>query len=517
MVTRPRYAFYAVLSVAFVLAVFAAWDGIIWMIKNWRRDEYSYGYAVPVLVAFLVWQKKHQLAASPSRPALSGVAVVMSGLFLVLFGELATLYVMVQYGFVVTLHGIVLAALGWQRYRLMAVPLAFLFFAVPLPGFLHNNLSHSLQLISSQIGVWFVRQFGISVFLEGNVIHLATMKLQVADACSGLRYLFPLMAVGFMMAYIYRAPFWKKAFLFLSTIPITVLMNSFRIGLIGVSVEYWGPDMAEGILHDFEGWVVFMGSVGVLLLEMWLLNHIGRPKQRVQDTFQIIFPGPLLPGMHVAPARVPSTLVVASISLLCASVALGVLSEREEMVPERAEFSSFPDRLGDWQGSVGRLEPIYVDALKLDDYLLADYERSNGDRVNLYAAYYGAQRKGSSAHSPRSCIPGDGWKIADLRQRDIGGVDVNGQPLRVNRVEIKKGDVYQLVYYWFQQRGRIMTNEYLVKWYLFVDALTQDRTDGAMIRLTTTIPPGTEIEQADDRLAAVAQLVAVELEPYVPN
>ncbi len=176
---------FLLLSLAFVLALLMAWDSVRAMVANWSREEYSYGYFVPFLVIFFIWQKKNALAETPFEPSWLGLLVAFGGLFLVVFGELATLYVISQYGFLVVLHGVALAALGWRAYRIVAVPLALLFFVVPLPEFLYNNLSQSLQLISSEIGVWFVRLFGISVFLEGNVIHLAEMQLQVVEACSG--------------------------------------------------------------------------------------------------------------------------------------------------------------------------------------------------------------------------------------------------------------------------------------------------------------------------------------------
>ena len=508
---------FLLLSLAFVLALLMAWDSVRAMVANWSREEYSYGYFVPFLVIFFIWQKKNALAETPFEPSWLGLLVAFGGLFLVVFGELATLYVISQYGFLVVLHGVALAALGWRAYRIVAVPLALLFFVVPLPEFLYNNLSQSLQLISSEIGVWFVRLFGISVFLEGNVIHLAEMQLQVVEACSGLRYLFPLMAVGFIVAYIFKAPLWKKAVVFLSTIPITVLMNSLRIGLIGITVEYWGREMADGILHDFEGWVVFMSSLGVLLLEMWLLNLIDRPRRAFADAFHIEWPGPLPEGSRFRAPGVSAPLVAALALLLGGAILSSLLPDREEVVPARVAFAQFPGELGGWQGRVDRLESIFVDALKFDDYLLADYTGPGGARVNLYAAYYGSQRKGASVHSPRTCIPGGGWEIGGLSQRTIEGASINGRPLTVNRAVIRKGESAQLVYYWFQQRGRVMTNEYLVKWYLFQDALNRQRTDGALVRLTTDVPPGSDAVEADRRLAELARLVAPEMERFIPN
>jgi len=170
-----------------------------------------------------------------------------------------------------------------------------------------------------------------------------------------------------------------------------------------------------------------------------------------------------------------------------------------------------------WRGRNDYLEPEIIETLKFDDYVLANFSDDGRRQVNFYVAYYGSQRKGESAHSPRSCIPGDGWRIASLDQRGIGGVRVGGAPLRVNRVEIHKGEYKQLVYYWFQQRGRVITNEYLVKWFLFWDALTKNRTDGALVRLTTLVQPGEDVSKADARLRDFAVAVTGRLEGYVPG
>lgn len=512
-------------GIAFSLIVFAvllaivflgAWDALQQMLSQWGKEEYSYAYFVPPLVAFFIWQKKHALAQEPLTGSWGGMWLALFGLILMLFGELATLFTLVQYGFVITLHGIALVFLGWQGYRIVMVPLTMLLFVVPLPDFLYISLSAELQLISSQIGAWLIRLFEISVYLEGNVIHLAEMQLEVAEACSGLRYLFPLMAVGFMVAYIYDAPLWKKAVIFLSTIPITVMMNSFRIGLIGVTVEHWGPKAAEGLLHDFEGWVVFMGSLAVLLAAMWLLNQIGR-RQRLSEAFFIDIPDPLPRGTRIDAPSLSMPIVLTLVLAVTGTALATMLPERQEIVPERLAFVGFPQQLGDWKGRGERLESIYVDALKLDDYLLADYVSRDGERVNLYAAYYGSQRKGASVHSPRTCLPGGGWRIAGLTQRTLISATVNGQPLSVNRAVIRLGEETQLVYYWFQQRGRVMTNEYLVKWFLFQDALLRRRTDGALVRLTTFVPPGGDLAAADARLTELARLTTAELEPYIPN
>ena len=109
-----------------------------------------------------------------------------------------------------------------------------------------------------------------------------------------------------------------------------------------------------------------------------------------------------------------------------------------------------------------------------NDYILSDYSKSDGKVVNLYVAYYASQRTGESPHSPLVCIPGDGWSITKLERTSYGA----GQPL--NRAIIERNGSKQLVYYWYEERGRRIASEYWSKWYLLSDAITKNRSDGAL-------------------------------------
>lgn len=501
----------AAVAAAFALAFH---DGLAELFRIWSNtDEYSHGWLIAPITAFLLWQRRDEIAAGPRDGAGWGVALCAAGLGVFLVGELATLFVLVHYGMVAVLWGLFIAAFGLPAARRLWAPLLFLVFMVPLPPFLYNKLSTFLQLVSSELGVQFIKLCGISVYLEGNVIDLGSYQLQVVEACNGLRYLFPLMSFGFICAYLFQAPVWQRLVVFLSTIPITVAMNSFRIGVIGVLVEHWGVAMAEGFLHDFEGWAIFMVCVGILFLEMWLLTALTRRGVPLRDVFWPAEPGGTKRSWAVAP-QIRAT--VAALCLLAVAGAAGHLAGgREEAIPPRQHFSAFPLELDHWDGTRDRLEQHFVDALKFTDYILANYH--GGGLVNFYAAYYASQRKGESAHSPQSCIPGGGWKITGLEARDLDGVRFAGQPARVNRVMIQKGETRQLVYYWFQQRGRIITNEYLVKAYLLWDSITRNRSDGALVRLTTPIPPGQSWESGDARLESFARALSGRLEPYVPG
>jgi EpsI family protein len=275
--------------------------------------------------------------------------------------------------------------------------------------------------------------------------------------------------------------------------------------------------MAEGFLHEFQGWVVFMASGAIMVLEMMLLARVGAGRRPWRELFGLEFPAP-------TPKAPPAVARPVPISLYASVVALGVvatlslsLPERAESIPPRKSFADYPTTLGPWIGRRETLETVYLDALMLDDYLLADYVRAQEPPINYYIAWYDSQRAGRSVHSPRGCLPGGGWEIQSLTQRALPGVRAGGEPLRVNRVLIRLGNQQQLVYYWFQQRGRMISNEYAAKWYLFWDALTRNRTDGALVRLVVALPPNGAAGAADQQLTQFAAAAAPTLAAYVPD
>jgi exosortase D (VPLPA-CTERM-specific) len=505
-------------AAALAAAILAVKTGLLQMF-GWLLDrpEYSHGLIIPFIAAFLVWQRRDQVERMPFPGSWAGLGVVLIGAALGVIGKLSTLFTIEHYSVVLTVYGLVLALTGWRVFRLLWAPLLILLFMVPLPEFLYQNVSAALQLLSSEIGVWFIRLFGISVYLEGNVIDLGVYKLQVAEACSGLRYLFALMTIGFLMAYLFKTVWWKRVLLFLSSIPIAILMNSFRVGTIGVMVEHWGVGMAEGFLHEFQGWVVFMVCGAIMVLEMMLLSRIGARRGHWRELFGLEFPAPAPKNPPALARPIPASLYASAAVLIVVAAASLSLPERAEYVPQRISFARFPDHLGPWTGHREALEAIYLDQLLLDDYYLGDFTRANEPPINFYVAWYDSQRAGRSVHSPRGCLPGGGWQIQDFSQRSLPGIHSGNQVLRVNRALIQLGAQQQLVYYWFQQRGRVITNEYAAKWYLFWDALTRNRTDGALVRLVVALPPGRSPSAADQQLTEFAAALVPTLSPYVPD
>lgn len=516
-----RFSTVGWLIIGLILALIgiAFFQGIGEMVKLWdKREEYSHGYMIPVITLFLIWQKKELLEKKEFSGSWYGFWVCAIGLSVFLLGEVSTIAAIVQYALLIVIFGLLLALLGKDGFKLLWVPLVYLAFMIPLPPLIFFKLSGALQLVSSELGVAIIRLLGISVFLEGNVIDLGEYKLQVVEACSGLRYLFPLMSFGFVFAYYFKAPLWLKAALFLSTIPITVLMNSFRIGVIGVMVEYWGEGMADGFLHDFEGWVIFMACTAILVGEIWAFKFFCRQNVSFLQVLYVDLPVPPPSNATISYRKIHHGWISIIILLVITNIGLLGYEKRSEVIPDRRLFTDFPLSIGEWSGQKDRLEDIYLEALDLTDYFIGDFHSPAGESVNLYSAYYHSQKKrGQAIHSPRSCLPGGGWEIKEMKQMDITSLSSNDPLLTVNRVKIQYDDNRQLVYYWFKQRGRDIASEYMVKWYLFWDSLTRHRTDGALVRVITPVGPNEEWSDGDERLSDFVRESAPVLDRYIPR
>lgn len=507
-------AIYTILLVSvFVLVALVAFNqSLLELLRRWNvQEEYSHGYLIPFISAWLLWTRRDALLASVGRPSWIGPALILLAGVMHVIGKLSALFMLSQLGFIIALLGVTLGLGGYSLLKLTFIPTIFLIFSIPLPYVVDAALSFQLQLISSQLGVFFIRLFQIPVYLEGNVIDLGAYKLQVVDACSGLRYLYPLLSLGFLAAYLFQAPLWQRAFVFLSAIPITIGMNSLRIGLVGVLVDHWGPQDADGFLHMFEGWIIFIACAVLLIGEMYVLARVTSGN----GLFETFYP-PTFTATEQQPGARNLAPLVSCLVLLCASgVAAFFVSTRQELYPDRKLFAAFPTTLGEWHGRPSSLDAATEHGLGLTDYILSDYAKRDGHTVNLYVAYYASQRTGSSPHSPSVCIPGNGWQITDLERTTYHNNDLSVS-LPLNRVIIARGSQKQLVYYWFEERGMKIANEYWSKLYLLRDAILKNRTDGALVRLTTPIYPGETEGDADKRLQDFTQTAVPNLAGYLP-
>ena len=265
-----------------------------------------------------------------------------------------------------------------------------------------------------------------------------------------------------------------------------------------------------------------MVSLGMIILEAWLLTKVGGGEQSEafleRFTWVVPYQRRLMPDADLLTTSYPAmpTYVYGVALLIPFALLSTTLAGRQEVPPPRATFIDFPMQIQDWQGVTIPLEKKYIDRLRFDDYVLADYRSNAQPPVNFYVAYYLSQRKGQSAHSPQSCLPAGGWEIVSLAPVEWQSTTM-ARPLTANRAVIRKNAEKQVVIYWFKQRDRILVNEYLVKWYLLWDAFSRQRTDGALVRLASPVGPSESEADVEQRLIAFASAIDEKLPRFIPD
>ncbi|HMO06036.1 MAG TPA: exosortase, partial [Paracoccaceae bacterium] len=264
-------------------------DGLAELLRAWALPEYSHGPLIPLLslLLFLRQLKGEPVIPGPVTDRGPGLALLVLALALGAAGQLLGIGDIVAYGLILWAGAILLIAFGWRQGRGFWPPVLHLVYMLPLPGALYYGVSTWLQGISSELGVWFLQLLRVPVFLEGNIIDLGVYKLHVAEACSGLRYLFPILSFSYIFAVLYRGPMWHKAVLLVSAAPITVLMNSVRIALAGVIVDRWGMEHVEGFSHFFEGWVIFLSCVLLLFALAWVMLRLRRDRPGLAEALDL--------------------------------------------------------------------------------------------------------------------------------------------------------------------------------------------------------------------------------------
>lgn len=490
------------------------------LLRAWSTPEYSHGPLIPLISLYLFLRELRRAPpALPGEPVRRwpGVAVIALSILIAIFGNLVLIGDIAAYSFIIWVFGLVLLTFGWRRGLGHWKPVLHLIFMLPLPQALYWQLSIFLQGVSSVIGVWFVAMAGIPVFLDGNIIDLGVYKLQVAEACSGLRYLFPILSFSYLFSILYRGPLWHKAVLLLSAAPITVFMNSFRIGMIGILVNHYGIEQAEGFLHFFEGWVIFLACVGILFGMAIALQRLTPNPLPLSEAIDLDFDG--FGAILARVLSVAATPAMLAAVILSAALSLGWLlfPTAERVVPDRTPFLLFPRQVGSLNASFESLDPAVAQTLAADDYVSATFEGGGQLPINFFVAYYDNQTEGGGIHSPEVCLPVGGWEMSDLAPYEVSFPDTVYGTFKLNRAIIQKGVNKQLVYYWFEQRGRRFTNDFVTKFVVIFDSWTKGRLDGALVRFVTPIDPEGGEAAADARLKAFMAQALPLLPRFVPE
>jgi exosortase len=248
---------------------------VLWrLVRQWDSDpDMGHGFFVPIVVGFIVWQKRAELLALEPAPNWWGLAVVLYAGLQLWIATLGAELFLARTAFVVSVIGIVLLLGGTAWVRALAFPLFLLFFMIPIPTVVYNSITFPLQLLASRVSTQALDLMQIPVLREGNVLELAEQKLSVVEACSGIRSLLSLTFLSLVYGYFFESKVWMRVLLFLSTIPIAIVANASRVTLTGVLTEY-KPELAEGFFHTASGWVIFMVALAILILLHQILKRV---------------------------------------------------------------------------------------------------------------------------------------------------------------------------------------------------------------------------------------------------
>lgn len=506
------------------LVGFIFWSPLQVTLQAWQNSpEYNYGLLVPPLVALMLWRDLARADARVSGGWL-GVALVVLGLLLGLVEFLSQTRFPGLVGLFVTVIGLFIAWQGEGRARQVWPGLVLLLFGLPMANGIQVILTSALQLVSSVGAVAIIRAFDIPVLREGNIIDLGSIKLQVAEACAGLRYMFPLATFSFLCAYLFSGNAVQRSIIFLSSIPITIFMNIVRIGGTGILVDSYGVAAAEGFFHEFEGWVIYCVCLAILAVIMKILCYSDGGERSLLQRLDLDFPWAAAKRLDLGLRRpllsARALLAALGACLLCLAVMLAI-GNRPEYQPVRPSFDLFPRQINGWRGVEQPVDQESLAQLAATDYLSVNYLSGGGtlavqEVVNVWAAYYQSQVSGSAAHSPLVCIPGGGWQIESVGTREIAMAPGDNAPrMTVNRLIIAQENDRQLVYYWFMEGGVVETDEYAAKARLFMNAVLHNRRDGALVRYITPIR-NNDIDAADRQLEGFIAQAAPEMKQYLP-
>lgn len=498
------------------------------LISQWNLDDYSYCYLVPFVTAYVAWQKRKDITFSPDATNWPGfIGVLLAGAFL-LAGRLGSLETFIFFSMWLSVVSIAIVMLGLRNATLLIFPAIIFLFIIPPPSFIEKTVSFNLRLLSSELSAQLLTLLQVPVYLEGNIIDLGSIRLQVVDACSGLRYFLPTILLSLIIGHALNRTLTGRILLVLLSAPITIALNTIRITITGLLTRYISPALADGFFHDFQGWLIYLAAIALLAGSSFVIKRFEKQPEveaapapdREPEQEQA------LGQQEVADAHAADVPISHGMPMLSRSASLAVsfvalslaltLTVKAQSIPAWSSLETFPLQIGDWSGTRSYLDKEALDALWADDYFLASYRNTTtGSSLNLLIPYYKSQTAQHTAHAPTSCLLGSGWEVVGRKILDPS--PETGRRFIVQQLILSKNGQHLLSNFWFQQRGRIIASELKNKAYLLYDALTMRRTDGALVRIEMVIPRGSTAEQAQVELDGFSAQVQTALSAHLPN
>jgi exosortase len=242
------------------------WHVLAKLVSDWYHDDnYSHGFLIVPLALYFVWERREKLRKIPVAPSTFGLVVVLGSVMVLIAGILGSELFLTRISIMGTIIGVVLYLFGWQHLRALAFPVAFLLLMIPIPAIVFNRIAFPLQLLASQFGESAMGLANVPVLREGNVLILANTTLEVAEACSGIRSLVSLLTLAIVFGYFSDPRGWVRTLLAVSSVPVAIVTNGFRVAGTGIAAHQFGAAAAEGFFHEFSGWLVFVAAFILML------------------------------------------------------------------------------------------------------------------------------------------------------------------------------------------------------------------------------------------------------------
>lgn len=496
----------AVYAVGFLLFF---WQRLLPLWALWNTEDFSYCPLLPFVSIYFVYRNWADIMATPRRGYLIGSLCIVAAVCLSLVGVLGSLEMLIFLAMWLAACGAMFLIFTDANWRNLMYPVILLAFAVPFPPFLSRMLSFQLRLVSSQLSVDFLNNIGVPALQDGNIIDLGYLyKLEVVDACSGLRYFFPMLIMAIIVGAMFHRTLRDRIALFVISPVVAVFANVVRIVLTALIMKLVSPEYTVGVYHDMLGFLVYFVSLPTLLLASQGLHRI----------FRDVPPAPQAPAQAaVVPEwRVPAMYLAGFALLLLVTAPLQRHLDGNFIIPQRKTFADFPMQIGDWQGKRLYLEAGEAAGLGADDYMLASFiNTKTGNQLQLLIPYYQQQTIAHTAHAPASCLLGSGWFIEHKQEQPAS--TITQRLFSIHQMVMTKDDGTMLSNFWFEQRGRHITDEFWNKIYMFWDAMTMRRSDGALVRAEMFLRPNQSVDDGQKILDPFLVEVRKLLPAYVPG
>jgi exosortase len=278
---RGNFAWAAFLTGLFVLLYFPILKLLVY--QWWTDPDYGHGFFVPLFSGYVLWRERERWTKTAIKPSNFGFVVMLGAVGLLLLGSLGAELFTSRFSLLILLVGMILFLAGWKMLRAVSFPLSYLMWMIPLPVIIYNQITFPLQLIASRLATAWLELARVPVLRDGNILIMSNYSLEVVEACSGIRSLMTLMALAVAYGYLVSPQRWVRYMLATIMVPIAIITNAIRIMGAGILARHFGPNAAEGFLHEFSGWTIFMVALALMFGSHWILRRLGERQGKSAD------------------------------------------------------------------------------------------------------------------------------------------------------------------------------------------------------------------------------------------